>query len=176
MENIILIGMPGCGKSTVGQLLARQTGKCFVDADAEIVKSAGMSIPEIFNKQGEAGFRAWETKILQQLGQQSAPDWSLPPAAAALPGRRIIPFCIKTVLYSGCSGILLRCRQMDDPYPKQVHCRICTKFANRYTSALQTGLSSTMVHLRMPHTEFWRNGNNENFSAERTEYQYAWYP
>ena len=71
MENIILIGMPGCGKSTVGQLLARQTGKCFVDADAEIVKSAGMSIPEIFNKQGEAGFRAWETKILQQLGQQS---------------------------------------------------------------------------------------------------------
>lgn len=71
MENLILVGMPGCGKSTVGRLLAEQAGKIFVDADDEIVKAAGMSIPDIFQKEGEDGFRRWETGVLEQLGQQS---------------------------------------------------------------------------------------------------------
>ena len=71
MENIILIGMPGCGKSTVGKMLADKTGKVFVDADEEIVKAAGMSIPDIFATQGEAGFRQIETAVLSTLGQKS---------------------------------------------------------------------------------------------------------
>ena len=71
MENIVLIGMPGSGKSTVGQLLAEKCGKAFVDADAEIVKAAGKSIPQIFAEEGEAGFRAWETKVLTDLGKRS---------------------------------------------------------------------------------------------------------
>lgn len=71
MENIILVGMPGCGKSTVGRLVATQTKKIFVDADTEIIRAAQMSIPEIFQKEGEDGFRKWETKVLQELGKQS---------------------------------------------------------------------------------------------------------
>ena len=71
MENIVLIGMPGCGKSTIGKALANKLGKTFVDADEEIVKLAGMSIPQIFEKEGEAGFRAWETKALAELGKRS---------------------------------------------------------------------------------------------------------
>jgi len=71
MENIILVGMPGCGKSTVGKALAQKLGKKFVDADAEIVSQAGMTIPEIFLESGEAGFRKWETNILAQLGKES---------------------------------------------------------------------------------------------------------
>ncbi len=71
MENTVLIGMPGCGKSTVGQRIAEATGKQFVDADTEIVRAAGMPIPEIFAKEGEAGFRRWETEILSQIGQRS---------------------------------------------------------------------------------------------------------
>ena len=71
MENIVLIGMPGCGKTTVGKLLAEETGKQFVDADAEIVKAAGKPIPEIFAEEGEAGFRKWETDVLSQIGQRS---------------------------------------------------------------------------------------------------------
>lgn len=71
MENTVLIGMPGCGKSTVGRLLAELSGKTFVDADSEIEEQAGMSIPEIFASSGEIGFRAWETKVLAQLGKQS---------------------------------------------------------------------------------------------------------
>ena len=71
MENIILIGMPGCGKSTVGRLLSEKLGRPFVDADAEIVAAAGMPIPEIFVKSGEAGFREIETRVLAELGKQS---------------------------------------------------------------------------------------------------------
>lgn len=71
MENIALIGMAGCGKSTVGKLLAAKTGKRFVDADEEIVKLAGKSIPEIFSEDGEEVFRDWETKVLADLGKQS---------------------------------------------------------------------------------------------------------
>ena len=71
MENIVLIGMPGCGKSTIGQILAEKTGKQLLDADAEIVKAAGKPIPEIFAESGEPGFRAIETKVLAELGKKS---------------------------------------------------------------------------------------------------------
>ena len=71
MQNVVLIGMPGCGKTTIGQLLADKTGKIFVDADVEIVKLAGKSIPEIFMQDGEEVFRQWETEALAQLGRQS---------------------------------------------------------------------------------------------------------
>ena len=71
MENLVLIGMPGCGKSTVGKLLAKKLNKRFVDADTEIVEHCGMQIPDIFTQFGEAGFRKIETKILEELGKQS---------------------------------------------------------------------------------------------------------
>jgi len=71
MENIVLIGMPGCGKSTVASLLAQITGRKAVDADAQIIKEAGCSIPEIFANSGEDAFRALETKVLARLGMES---------------------------------------------------------------------------------------------------------
>lgn len=71
MENIILIGMPGSGKSTVAAALAEKTGKRVCDADAAITEKAGMSIPDIFALHGEAGFRRFETEVLAELGKQS---------------------------------------------------------------------------------------------------------
>ena len=71
MKNLILIGMPGCGKSTIGAALAQRLGRKFVDADEEVVKSAGKSIPEIFAQDGEEAFRQWETAALNSLGKQS---------------------------------------------------------------------------------------------------------
>lgn len=59
-ENIILVGMPGCGKSTVGQAVASILGREFVDTDEEVVSAAGRSIPEIFAEDGEEAFRAYE--------------------------------------------------------------------------------------------------------------------
>ena len=71
MENIVLIGMPGCGKSTIGQALAEHLGKTFVDADEEIVHLAGKSIPEIFADGGETLFRELESNVLAEYGKQS---------------------------------------------------------------------------------------------------------
>jgi len=71
MQNIILIGMPGSGKSTVGALLAERLGRDYHEADRELEKAAGRSIPDIFAAEGEAGFRLRETAILSELGKLS---------------------------------------------------------------------------------------------------------
>ena len=71
MENIALVGMAGCGKSTIGRLLAKETGKQFVDADTEIETLAGKTIPEIFAEDGEEEFRRLETEVLSRLGKES---------------------------------------------------------------------------------------------------------
>ena len=71
MENIILIGMPGCGKSTIGQKLAQTLGKEFVDADQTLEAHFGRPITEIIPQDGEAAFRAMETEILDMLGKKS---------------------------------------------------------------------------------------------------------
>ena len=71
MENIILIGMPGCGKSTIGKALAERLGKEFVDADAELEKQEGRSIARIIPEDGENRFRELETTTLEHLGKQS---------------------------------------------------------------------------------------------------------
>ena len=71
MQNIILIGMPGCGKSTIGTMLADKLGMPFVDADTALVESAGKSIPDIFAQGGEEAFRSLETQILGRLGMSS---------------------------------------------------------------------------------------------------------
>ena len=71
MENIILIGMPGCGKSTISSLLAEKLSKPLLDADLAIAEKAGKTIPEIFAQNGETVFRQIETEVLSQLGKQS---------------------------------------------------------------------------------------------------------
>ncbi len=71
MRNYVLIGMPGCGKSAVGKLLAEKLGRPFYDADAEIEKDLGCDIPTVFAQAGEAAFRAAETRVLERLGKGS---------------------------------------------------------------------------------------------------------
>ncbi len=70
MGNIVLIGMPGTGKSIIGKLLAELTGKTLQDTDAKIEEEAKMTIPEIFEKEGEAGFRDRESAICKKLGKE----------------------------------------------------------------------------------------------------------
>lgn len=70
MGNIVLIGMPGTGKSLIGKLLAELTGKTLQDTDAKIEEEAKMTIPEIFEKEGEAGFRDREAAICKKLGKE----------------------------------------------------------------------------------------------------------
>ncbi|MBA3030407.1 MAG: shikimate kinase [Desulfobacteraceae bacterium] len=68
--NIILIGYRGTGKSAVGEILAQRLGKKYVGMDAEIVKKAGMGIPEIVEKSGWPGFRDLESQIAEHLSGQ----------------------------------------------------------------------------------------------------------
>ena len=69
--NIVLIGMPGCGKTTVGEALARLTGREAIDIDQRIVQTAGCSIPDIFTRDGEAAFRELERRETAEAGKLS---------------------------------------------------------------------------------------------------------
>ena len=71
MENIILVGMPGCGKTTIGTALAKALHREFLDADAVLEERAGRSITEIIPQDGENAFRAMESAVLLDLGKQS---------------------------------------------------------------------------------------------------------
>lgn len=70
MGNIVLIGMPGTGKSLIGKLLAELTGKTLQDTDTKIEEEAKMTIPEIFEKEGESGLRDRESAICKKLGKE----------------------------------------------------------------------------------------------------------
>ncbi len=69
--NVSLVGMPSCGKTTIGRALAAKLGRTFVDLDEEIVRADGRSIPEIFADEGEDGFRARETAQAQRFGKEN---------------------------------------------------------------------------------------------------------
>ncbi|MCR5485150.1 MAG: shikimate kinase, partial [Clostridiales bacterium] len=71
VRNIVLIGMPGCGKSSVGKLLAEKTGRSFIDTDALIEKNEGTSIPDIFAKSGEGYFREAEKRAVREAGNMT---------------------------------------------------------------------------------------------------------
>ena len=70
MNNLILIGMMGCGKSTVGRLAAEKLGLAFVDTDERIERASGRTIPEIFASEGEEGFRARELDVSRALARE----------------------------------------------------------------------------------------------------------
>lgn len=77
MENIILIGMPGCGKTTIARALSTALGRDIIDTDSEIEKKMKMSIPEIFRKHGEARFRELEHEAISEYGRLSGKILSL---------------------------------------------------------------------------------------------------
>src|ERR1700688_4324093 len=66
-RSIVLVGMMGAGKSTIGRRLSARLGLPFLDADAEIEAAAGMSIPDIFESRGEADFRDGEVRVIARL-------------------------------------------------------------------------------------------------------------
>lgn len=71
MDNIVICGFMGCGKSTVGKCLAKKTGRKFVDMDAYIEKKAGMTVAMIFEKCGEQGFRDLEHEACVELAAEN---------------------------------------------------------------------------------------------------------
>ena len=70
MKTVVLVGMMGAGKSTIGRKLAQRIGARFVDADTEIERAANCTIPEYFEKHGEAAFREGERRVIARLLQE----------------------------------------------------------------------------------------------------------
>lgn len=70
-ENIVLIGMPGCGKSTVGKVLAKALGRKLIDTDKLIVERAGKDIPTIFQESGEVEFRRLEAEVINDIAKET---------------------------------------------------------------------------------------------------------
>ena len=70
-QNIVLTGMPGSGKSTVGRVLARQLDRELVDTDTELIRLAKKPIPEIFAQRGERGFRDLESQVIQEVSRRT---------------------------------------------------------------------------------------------------------
>jgi len=66
-RSIVLVGLMGAGKTTVGRRLAKRLDLAFVDADAEIEEAAGETLPELFERRGEAAFRAGERRVIARL-------------------------------------------------------------------------------------------------------------
>ena len=66
-KNLVLVGMPSCGKTTIGKRLAKKLGLQFIDTDEEIERVTGRSIPEIFGELGEAGFRDIESRVIADV-------------------------------------------------------------------------------------------------------------
>ncbi|MFO1322630.1 MAG: shikimate kinase [Burkholderiales bacterium] len=97
--NLFLVGLPGAGKSTLGRQLARRLAKRFVDADAELEQRLGVSIPTIFEIEGEAGFRDREEATLAELTRMDGIVLSTGGGAVLRPANRLRLRENGTVLY-----------------------------------------------------------------------------
>jgi shikimate kinase len=98
-RNIYLVGMMGCGKTTVGRQLARRLGRRFADTDHEIEARTGVRIPTIFEIEGEAGFRRRETQVIAELA--TAADLVLATGGGAIldPANRAVLAASGVVVY-----------------------------------------------------------------------------
>jgi len=86
--NLFLVGMPGSGKSTLGRLMAKRLDKPFYDADVELEQRLGVTIPVIFELEGEAGFRDREAVMLAELTERANTIMATGGGAVIRPGNR----------------------------------------------------------------------------------------
>lgn len=101
--NIFLIGPMGAGKSTIGKLLAKTLGRDFCDSDREIERRTGVSIPMIFDYEGEAGFRRREAETLARLSEQESAIIATGGGAVVVPENRELLRRRGFVVYLKCS-------------------------------------------------------------------------
>ena len=124
MKNVVLIGMMGCGKSSVGRVLAQRLGMGFADTDQCIEAALGRSIPEIFATEGEAFFRDWELGVAEELARKEnlviACGGGLPTRPDAIASLKYIYDHVsmdhRPLGQAGREAFLERCRQREPVY------------------------------------------------------------
>jgi shikimate kinase len=103
-DRLLLVGMMGVGKTTIGQLLAQRLGWAYLDSDAQVAQTTGRTIPEIFSEDGEAAFRAEETKALTVA--VSGPD----PTVVSVAGGAVLSEDNRALLARSGTVVWLRAR------------------------------------------------------------------
>ena len=99
IENIVLIGMPGCGKTTIGRALSDCCGYTFVDADSEFERHFNKSAAEYIREYGEARFRSAETEILETFGPRRRTVYALGGGVVTVPDNFELVRPLGTVIY-----------------------------------------------------------------------------
>lgn len=105
-KNIIFIGMPGCGKTTLAQMVAQRLGRPWYDSDQEIEREKNMSIAEIFARQGEDYFREQETECILRLTEKKQAVISLGGGAVLKNSRLIKKNAVVIYIYRSIENIL----------------------------------------------------------------------
>ncbi len=118
-SNLILIGYRGCGKTSIGQLVARQLQRPFVDTDELIVAAAGKSIRDIFAQDGEGAFRALESRVLAQVCAGARQIISVGGGAVLAPENRAILKATGLCIWLTAPADELYRRSMADPRSAQ---------------------------------------------------------
>ncbi|MFR0797196.1 MAG: shikimate kinase [Oscillospiraceae bacterium] len=155
MENIVLIGMPGSGKSTIAALLAERLHRPVLDSDAQVVETAGMSIPDIFAAGGENAFRARETAALAELGKRSGAVLATGGGSICREENYPLP-APRTAQFSGFSATSRCCRRTAAPSPSAATLPRSTRSVRRCTPASPTRSLTTTVRRRRRCAKFWR--------------------
>ena len=150
MENIVLIGMPGSGKSTIAALLAERLHRPVLDSDAQVVETAGMSMPPVERTPSARGRRP------HSPSSASARARCLQPAAAASAARKIIRSCTRTARFSGFSATSRCCRRTAAPSPSAATSPRSTRSVRRCTPASPTRSLTTTARRRRRCAKFWR--------------------
>lgn len=160
MKNIVLIGMPGCGKSIIGKRLAAILGREWIDIDTEIESLAGKTIPEIFRKDGEESFRRLETARVAQAGKKSGCVISTGGGVVTRPENRDLLRQNGTIVY-------IR-REMSKTYREQLAPRD-GKVQNRPLMAQHT--PEDLEQQRLPLYEAWSDVKILNIGINETAWQ-----
>ncbi|MBI3146916.1 MAG: shikimate kinase [Betaproteobacteria bacterium] len=154
-DNVILVGMMGCGKSTLGKQLARRLRRQFVDSDVELEHRSGVSIPMIFELDGEEGFRARETQVIADLTRRRGLVLATGGGAILSPENRSMLRASGMVIYLHASVAILyeRTRRskgrplLNVPDPEQRLCELYTVRDPLYREAAHIVIESAQNRL-----------------------------
>jgi shikimate kinase len=158
--NIFLVGLMGSGKTTIGKILARQRGLPFFDSDHEIVARCGVSIPTIFEIEGEEGFRRRESSVIEELSQRKGIVLATGGGAVLAKENRIALKSRGTVVYLNCQPqeLFMRTRhdknrpllQTEDPLKrlKELYAARHALYMETADMVLESGRQSTHALVR----------------------------
>jgi shikimate kinase len=186
-SNIFLIGLMGAGKTSVGRLLARRLGKTFYDSDHEIERTTGVRIPVIFEIEGEAGFRARESRMLADLAASTGVVLATGGGAVLAEENRKILCAHGTVVYLRASpqelwqrtrhdrnrpllqtpdplGKLTELFAQRDPLYREI-ADIIVDTGNQSVSSLAHRLESRLAHLSGPGSPRFPDGGQDTTCA-----------